>query len=130
MDSSDLRATWLNYPLKYHAYWVPWITAIKDHVLANSVWKYVDLDLPTPAIPIQEPTKPHLSDVIKKPANIFTSNLPDEPIRLIDLTSDQLAIYRILLSEYKSARSNYLRYMRSIEILKQGIRSSLTPEGR
>jgi hypothetical protein len=130
MDSSDLRATWLNYPLKCHAHWVPWITAVKDHALANSVWKYVDPDLPTPATPIQEPTKPHLSDVIKKPANTFTSDLPDEPIRLIDLTSDQLAIYRILLSEYESARSDYLRYMRSIEILKQGIRSSLTPEGR
>jgi hypothetical protein len=88
MDSSDLRATWLNYPLKCHAHWIPWITAVKDHALANSVWKYVDPDLPTPATLLQELTKPHLSDVIKKPANTFTSNLPDEPIRLINLTSD------------------------------------------
>jgi hypothetical protein len=74
--------------LKCHAHWVPWITAVKDHALANSVWKYVDPDLPTPATLLQELTKPHLSDVIKKPANTFTSNLPDEPIRLINLTSD------------------------------------------
>jgi hypothetical protein len=88
MDSSDLRATWLNYPLKCHAYWVPWITAVKDYALANSVWKYVDPDLLTPATPLQEPTKPYLSDAIKKPTNIFISDLPDELIRLIDLTSD------------------------------------------
>jgi hypothetical protein len=52
------------------------------------------------------------------------------PTRLIDLTSDQLSIYRILLSEYESSKSDYKQYMRSIQSLKQGIQSSLTPEGR
>lgn len=125
-SSSELRATWLNYPLKCHAHWVPWITAVKDYALANSVWKYADPDLSTPATTPQEPIKPLLSDAIKNPSNTFTSEEP----KLVDLTSDQLAIYKILLSEYESLRSDYLRYHRAIESLKQGIRSSLTLEGR
>ena len=67
--------------------------------------------------------------MVKRPRP-FTSEEYEQPTRLIDLTSDQLSIYKILLSEYESSKSDYLRYMRAIESLKQGIRSSLTPEGR
>lgn len=89
LSSSELRATWLNYPLKSHAHWVPWITAVKDYALAHDLWKYADPDQPTPITPPQEPVKPQISDVIKKPTNTFSSDLPSEqPIRLIDLTSD------------------------------------------
>ena len=127
MDSTDLRATWLSYPLKCHAHWIPWYTAVQDYALSNGVWKYTDPD-EEPATPPQEPIKPQISDVIRKPSNTFTSD--EQPTRLIDLNSDQLSIYKILLSEYESSKSDYLRYMRAIESLKQGIRSSLTPEGR
>ena len=53
-----------------------------------------------------------------------------QPTRIINLISNQLSIYKILLSEYKSSKSDYLRYIYTIESLKQGIRSSLTPKGR
>ena len=91
------------------------------------MWKYTNPD-EQPAIPPQEPIKPQISNVVKRPSNTFTSD--EQPTRLIDLTSDQLSIYKILLSEYESLKSDYLRYIRAIESLKQGIRSSLTPEGR
>jgi hypothetical protein len=128
MDSTDIRATWLNYPLKCHAHWIPWYTAVQDYALSNGVWKYTNPD-EQPATPPQEPIKPQISDVVKRPSNTFTSDEPS-PTRLIDLTPDQLSIYKILLSEYESSKSDYLRYIRAIELLKQGIRSSLTPEGR
>ncbi len=82
--SSELRATWLNYPLKSHAHWVPWITAVKDYAVANSIWKYTDPDRDTPAATPPEPIKPLLSDTIKKELNTF---ILDEP-RLVDLISD------------------------------------------
>ena len=127
MDSTNIQATWLNYPLKCHAHWIPWYTAVQDYALSNGVWKYTNPD-EQPATPPQEPIKPQISDVVKRPSNTFTSD--EQPTRLIDLTPDQLSIYKILLSEYESSKSDYLRYMRAIELLKQGIRSSLTPEGR
>jgi hypothetical protein len=44
MDSNDLRATWLSYPLKNYAHWIPWITAVEDYALSNGVWKYTNPD--------------------------------------------------------------------------------------
>jgi hypothetical protein len=128
IDSTNIQATWLNYPLKCHAHWIPWYTAVQDYVLSNSVWKYTNPDK-QPAIPPQEPIKPQISDVVKRLSNTFTSDEP-LPIRLINLTPDQLLIYKILLSEYELSKSDYLRYIRAIELLKQGIRLLLTPEGR
>ncbi|OKP08901.1 hypothetical protein PENSUB_5510, partial [Penicillium subrubescens] len=103
-------------------------TAVQDYALSNGVWKYTNPNK-QPATPPQEPIKPQISDVVKRPSNTFISDEPS-PTRLIDLIPDQLSIYKILLSEYESSKSDYLRYMRAIELLKQGIRSSLTPEGR
>jgi hypothetical protein len=136
MDSNDLRATWLNYPLKCYAHWIPWFTAVQDYALSNGVWKYANPD-EQPATPPQELTKPQISDVVKQPSRTFTPDEPEQPQpeskqpkSIIDLTPEQVRLYKILLSEYESSKSDYLRYMRAIESLKQGIRSSLTLEGR
>jgi hypothetical protein len=97
---------------------------VQDYALENSVWQYTNPDK-QPTIPPQEPTKPQLSNMIR------TDQKEQKiPTRLINLTSDQLSIYKILLSEYKSSKSDYKQYMRSIQSLKQGIQSSLTPKGR
>jgi hypothetical protein len=57
MDSTDLQATWLKYPLKSYAHWTSWITAVQDYAVENSVWQYTNPDQP-PATPPQEPIKP------------------------------------------------------------------------
>ena len=101
---------------------------MQDYVVENSVWQYTNPDQP-PATPPQEPIKPQISDVARQPSNTFTSDEPS-PTRLIDLTPNQVSIYRILLDEYNSSRSDFKQYIRSIQSLKQGIQSSLTPEGR
>jgi hypothetical protein len=116
---------------------------VQDYALSNGVWKYANPD-EQPATPPQEPTKPQISDVVKQPSKqpsrTFTPDAldvleqpqpePKQPKSLIDLTLEQVGLYKILLSEYESSKSDYLRYMRAIESLKQGIRSSLTLEGR
>lgn len=140
MDSTDIRATQLSYPLKCHAHWIPWYTAVQDYALLNGVWKYTNPDV-DPAMPPQEPIKLQILDMIKsddkakQPSRTFTPDALiqaqlEKPTRLINLNSDQLSIYKILLSEYESSKSDYLRYIRAIKSLKQGIRLSLIPKGR
>jgi hypothetical protein len=98
-------------------------------------------------LPRRRRIKPQISNVVKQPPKqpsrtftpdiTFTPDVPEQPQpepklpkSLIDLTPDQVGLYKILLSEYDSSKSDYLRYIRAIKSLKQGIRSSHTPEGR
>ena len=83
LNNNNQQATsWLKYPLKCHSHWIPWITAVKDYALENSVWKYTNPDQ-LPATPPEEPIKPKLSDAIK-----ITTQPTLSPLRLIDLTTD------------------------------------------
>jgi hypothetical protein len=100
---------------------------VQDYTLSNGVWKYTNPNKQPATLP-QEPIKLQIFNVVKRLSNTFT--LDEQPTRLIDLTPNQLSIYKILLSEYKSSKSDYLCYIRAIELLKQGIRLSLTPKGR
>jgi hypothetical protein len=56
MDSTEIQATWLKYPLKSHSHWTSWITAVQDYAVENSVWQYANPDQ-QPATPPQEPIK-------------------------------------------------------------------------
>jgi hypothetical protein len=80
--------------------------------------------------PSKQPSRTFTPDVAEQPQPEQPQPELKQPKYLINLTPNQVGLYKILLSEYESSKSDYLRYIRAIKSLKQGIRSSLTPEGR
>jgi hypothetical protein len=68
--------------------------------------------------PSKQPSRTFTPDVAEQPQPEQPQPELKQPKCLIDLTPNQVELYKILLSEYESSKSDYLRYMRAIESLK------------